>query len=148
MKLEQLVDMQIEMWKSQHQFKNEMRTSLTNQAAQLRNLKVQIGQMASLLNERQHDNLSSTSKVNPRREGIEHYKAITLRSGKELEKLRKAKEKDMEIGQSLRHEITQKPIEKGKESKSKAPSYNPLPNLIETFSSKTVEATRKKSLRK
>ena len=28
-------------------------------------------------------------------------------------------------------EITQKPIEKGKQSKSKAPSYNPLPDLTE-----------------
>ena len=85
-----------------------------------------MGQMASLLNERQHDNLSSTMEVNPRRKGIEHCKAITLRSGKELEGLRKAKEKDMEASKSSRPEITQKPVEKGKESKSKAPSYNPL----------------------
>ena len=49
-------------------------TQLNNQAAQLRNLEVQMGQMANLLTERQ-----------PRREGNEHVKAITLRSGKELE---------------------------------------------------------------
>ena len=42
-KLEQLADMQIEMWKSQHQFKNETKTSLANQEAQLRNLEVQMG---------------------------------------------------------------------------------------------------------
>ena len=42
-KLEQLADMQLEMWKSQHQFENETRTSLTNQAAKLRNLEVHMG---------------------------------------------------------------------------------------------------------
>ena len=111
-KLEQQADMQIEMWKSRHQFENETRTSLTNQAAQLRNLEVEICQMTSLLNERQHDNLPSTSEINPRREGIEHCKEITLRNGKELEGPRKAKEKDMEAGQSSSLEITQKPTEK------------------------------------
>ena len=73
------------MWKSQHQFENETRTSLNNQAAQLRNLEVQMGQMASLFNERQQGNLPSTSEVNPRRDGKEHHKAITLRSGKTVE---------------------------------------------------------------
>ena len=73
-----------------------------------------MGQMASLLNEKQHGNLSSTSKVNPRREGIEHCKVITLRSGREHEGLRKSNEKDMEVGQSSRLDITQKLVEKGK----------------------------------
>ena len=59
-------------------------TQLNNQAAQLRNLEVQMGQMANLLTERQPSSLPSNSKVNPRREGNEHVKAITLRSGKEL----------------------------------------------------------------
>ena len=40
--------------------------------------------MANLLTERQLGSLPSNSKVNPRREGNEHVKAITLRSGKEL----------------------------------------------------------------
>ena len=60
-------------------------TKLNNQAAQLRNLEVQMGQMASLLTERQRGALLSNSKVNPRQEGNEHVKAITLRSGKELQ---------------------------------------------------------------
>ena len=59
-------------------------TQLNNQAAQLRNLKVHMGQMANLLTERQSGSLPSNSEVNPRREGNEHVKAITLRSGKEL----------------------------------------------------------------
>ena len=40
--------------------------------------------MATLLTERQHGSLPSNSKVNPRREGNEHVKAVTLRSGREL----------------------------------------------------------------
>ena len=60
-------------------------TQLNNQAAQLRNLEVQIGQMANLLTERQSGSLPSNSEVNPRREGNEHVKAVTLRSGRELE---------------------------------------------------------------
>ena len=44
-----------------------------------------MGQMANLLIERQPGSLPSNSEVNPRRDGNEHVKAITLRSGKELE---------------------------------------------------------------
>ena len=40
--------------------------------------------MANLLTERQSGSLPSNSEVNPRREGNEHVKAVTLRSGKEL----------------------------------------------------------------
>ena len=60
-------------------------TQLNNQAAQLRNLEVQMGQMANLLIERQPGSLPSNSKVNPRRDGNEHVKAVMLRSCKELE---------------------------------------------------------------
>ena len=60
-------------------------TQLNNQAAQLRNLEVQMSQMANLLTERQSGSLPSNSEVNPRRYGNEHVKAVTLRSGKELE---------------------------------------------------------------
>ena len=50
--------------------------------------------MASLLCERQHGNLPSTSEVNLRREGKENCKAITLRSGKTLEQSVEAQEED------------------------------------------------------
>ena len=60
-------------------------TQLNNQVAQLRNLEVQMGQMANLLIERQPGSLPSNSEVNLRREGNEHVKAIMLRSGRELE---------------------------------------------------------------
>ena len=62
-----------------------MRNSLNNQVAQLSNLEVQMGQIASLFNERQQGNLPSTSEVNPMRDGKEHNKVITLRSGKMVE---------------------------------------------------------------
>ena len=60
-------------------------TQLNNQAAQLRSLEAQMGQMANLLTERQPGSLPSNSEVNPIREGNEHVKAVTLRSGKDLE---------------------------------------------------------------
>ena len=44
-----------------------------------------MGQMASLLAERQAGSLPSNSEVNPSGEGKEYCKAITLRSGRELE---------------------------------------------------------------
>ena len=51
-----------------------------------------MGQMASLLREGQQGNLPRTSEVNPRREGKEHCKAVTLRSGRTLETLVEAQE--------------------------------------------------------
>ena len=59
-------------------------TQLNNQVAQLRNLEVEMGHMATLLTERQQSSLPRNSEVNPRRGGKEHVKAITLRSGREL----------------------------------------------------------------
>ena len=59
-------------------------TQLNNQVAQLRNLKVQMGQMANLLTERQREALPSNSEVNLRRGDNEQVKAVILRSGKEL----------------------------------------------------------------
>ena len=53
-----------------------------------------MGQMDSLLSERQHGNLPSTSEVNLRREGKEHCKVVTLRSGKTLEQSVEAREED------------------------------------------------------
>ena len=92
--MEQLANMHMNMMKSHDKFENETRTSLNNQVTQLRNLEVQMGQMASLLSEWQHENLPSTSEVNLRREGKEHYKVVTLRSGKTLKQSVEAQEND------------------------------------------------------
>ena len=43
-----------------------------------------MGQIANILTERQQGSLPSNSEKNPRGEGKEHVKAITLRSGREL----------------------------------------------------------------
>ena len=84
----------MELSKSHAQFVNETRTSLTNQAAQLRNLESQMGQMTTMFNERQQGNLPRTSKMNPRRDGKEHCKTNTLRSGKTVEKSVQANDKE------------------------------------------------------
>ena len=59
-------------------------TQLNNQAAQLRNLEVKMGQMANLLTERRQGALLSNSEVNPRQEGNEHIKVVTLTGAKKL----------------------------------------------------------------
>ena len=61
----------------------DTQTNFQNQATQIRNLEVQVGQLANMLNGRQQGNLPSTTEVNPK----EQCKAITLRSGRELETL-------------------------------------------------------------
>ena len=69
--------------KQAQQLQNQS-TQLQNQGAQLRNLEVQIHQMATLLTQRQHRSLLRKFKVNPRHEGNEHVKVVTLRSDREL----------------------------------------------------------------
>ena len=59
-------------------------TQLNDQAAQLRNLEVKMGQMANMLIERLQSSLPRNSEINPRGEGKEYCKAITLRSGREV----------------------------------------------------------------
>ncbi|KAH9751859.1 hypothetical protein KPL71_014474 [Citrus sinensis] len=55
-----------------------------NHAAPLRNLKNQIGQLATAVSNRPQGSLPSNTE-NPRREGKEHYKVINLRSGNEVD---------------------------------------------------------------
>ena len=81
----ELRESHMEFIKKTRNFFNETRTNLNNQASQLRNLETRVRQLASMFNERQHGNLTSTSEVNPRRDGKEQCKSITLRSGKKLE---------------------------------------------------------------
>ena len=56
-------------------------TNFQNQATQIWNLEVQVGQLANMLNGHQQGNLPCTTEVNPK----EQCKAITLRSERELE---------------------------------------------------------------
>ncbi|XP_062100922.1 uncharacterized protein LOC133806851 [Humulus lupulus] len=57
---------------------------IQSQAASLRNLEIQMGQLANELRNRPQGTLPSDTKT-PRRDGKEQCKAITLRSGKNLE---------------------------------------------------------------
>ncbi|XP_062100696.1 uncharacterized protein LOC133806621 [Humulus lupulus] len=57
---------------------------IQSQAASLRNLEMQLGQLANELKNRPQGSLPSDTE-NPRRDGKEHCKAINLRSGKILE---------------------------------------------------------------
>ncbi|XP_039129088.1 uncharacterized protein LOC120265278 [Dioscorea cayenensis subsp. rotundata] len=98
---------------TQTQFMNETRTSLQNQSAQIRNLEVQLSQMAGMLTERQQGNLPSTSEANPRKSGNEQCSTITLRSGKELKMAEKKSESvDQKHEQDNReHNKSEAPIE-------------------------------------
>ena len=94
---------------------NETRTSLQNQSAQIRSLEVQISQMANMFSKRQQGNLPSTSKMNPKRDVKEHCKAITLRTGKELEtpvRIEKSNKDERKVSSP-----TQVPSEKNVEDK-------------------------------
>ncbi|XP_062100421.1 uncharacterized protein LOC133806320 [Humulus lupulus] len=66
--------------------KNE--AMIQSQATSLRNLENQVGQLANELRNRPHGTLPSDTE-NPRNVSKEHCKAITLRSGKELEHSKK-----------------------------------------------------------
>ncbi|KAH9672110.1 hypothetical protein KPL70_017603 [Citrus sinensis] len=59
------------------QFMTKTETTFQNQAASIRNLEVQVGQIANLLSSRQHSSLPSNTKTNPK----EQVNAIILRRG-------------------------------------------------------------------
>ena len=62
-------------------------TILQDQAASLKNLEVHVGQIASALSQHPQGTLPSKTEVDPvkQREGKEHVRSITLRSGRELD---------------------------------------------------------------
>lgn len=56
-----------------------------SQAASFRNFETQVEQLGSSINNKALGTLPSDTKANPKREGKEQDKAITLRNGKEIE---------------------------------------------------------------
>ena len=60
---------------------DNLETHISNIGATLKSLEVQIGQLATTINSQQKGNFRSNIEVNPK----EHFKAITLRSGKEIQ---------------------------------------------------------------
>ncbi|KAJ4724584.1 DNA-directed DNA polymerase [Melia azedarach] len=81
-------------------FMTKTETTLQNQAASIRNLEMQVGQLTSMMTERQQGSLPSNTETNPK----EQVKAITLRSGKQLEepqgKMKAQKEGQSEVSAS------------------------------------------------
>ena len=65
-------------------------TRFQNTEASIKNLETQIGQLAKMFSERTQGTLPSNTETNPR----EHVKAITIRSGKELEEVQPRKPLD------------------------------------------------------
>ncbi|KAL5573670.1 hypothetical protein UlMin_023267 [Ulmus minor] len=78
-------------------FIDETRANFRNQGASIRNLEHQVGEISKLLTERGQGALPSNTERNPR----EEVKAITLRSGKELEKSKEASKQAFEEATSV-----------------------------------------------
>ena len=99
-----------------------------------------MGQMASLLSERQHRNLPSTSEVNPTREGKKHCKAVTLRSGKTLEQSVEAQEEDenpagsekssAEVAQDAEKLVKKPVLETPEKVETQKPMYDEKPIVL------------------
>ena len=73
-------------------FINDTQANFKNQGASICNLEHQVGKISKFLTERTQGALPSNTERNPR----EHAKAITLRSGKELEQSRWASKQAIE----------------------------------------------------
>ena len=98
-----------------------MKVALRNQGASIHNLENQLGQISKMLSDRTPRSLPSNTETNPK----EHVKAITPRSGKELQ----IPEKDLKKGKEVEVEIWEKAVEKdeskGKELPSIPKDYQP-----------------------
>ncbi|KAL5560339.1 hypothetical protein UlMin_036550 [Ulmus minor] len=66
----------------------DIQANFRNQGASIRNLEHQVGEISKLLMERTQEALPNNTETNPK----EHEKAITFRSGKELEQSREVNE--------------------------------------------------------
>ncbi|KAH9671114.1 hypothetical protein KPL70_017227 [Citrus sinensis] len=71
------------------QFMTKTETTFQNQSASIQNLEVQVGQIANLLSSRQYGSLPSNTETNSK----EQVNVIILRSGKQLDELRKEAKK-------------------------------------------------------
>ena len=99
--------------------------------------------MANLLTKRQQGSLPSNSEVNPRREGKEHVKAITLQSGRELvamgqplmvremeiEEVDQASQKDQMQGEQPQEKKSVEESEKTKKIEKQADTDEPVAQI-------------------
>ncbi|XP_054813362.1 uncharacterized protein LOC129314007 [Prosopis cineraria] len=72
----------------------ETKATLTLHDTAIKNLEVQMGQLASQMNAMSRSNLPSDTIPNPKRDGKEECKAITLRSGMQLPEVLMPREKE------------------------------------------------------
>lgn len=79
---------------------------MQSQAVSLRNLENQIGQLATTMSNRTQGSLPSNTE-DPRRESKEHYKVISLRSGKHVDIPIEVTKNGMECN------LVKKPTQKG-----------------------------------
>ncbi|XP_071939988.1 uncharacterized protein [Coffea arabica] len=114
-----------------------------------RNVEVQIGQIASSLNNRNQGELPSKTEVNPK----EHVKAITLRSGKQLEdppmmEVEKDENEKQEEKQRNQEAIVEENSrEKSRENQPSSSANIPIPPAIPSYAKFLKEImTRKRKL--
>ncbi|XP_071924735.1 uncharacterized protein [Coffea arabica] len=122
---------------------------LDQRTTMYRNVEIQIGQIASALTNRNQGELPSKTEVNPK----EHVKAITLRSGKQLEdhpvvEVEKGESEKQEEKQRNQEAIVEENSrEKPRESQPSSSTTIPIPPILSyaTFLKKIM--TRKKKLK-
>ena len=100
---------------------------MVNLESTMKNLEVQLGQIANLVSGRVQGTLPSDTEKNPR----EHIKAITLRSGKELDEVVQPNEESSDTIEQVQQEVPKKEVPSEKSthelSKSKAKGVQKAP---------------------
>ena len=105
---------------------------MQSQAISLQTLETQVGQLDSLINNHTQGSLSSTIEINPKGEGNQRCKAITLRSGKELSNtIMKPELKERPLECESRVNEKKEQIQEDKKDKKSISGLNPYnPPLV------------------
>lgn len=97
------------------QYMQKMDVIIQSQNASMRALEMQMGQLASALNNCPQGSLPSNTEPNPNNEKGDHYKVITLRSGKEIDGNTKKVEEEVTIEYKTNEEsdkvVSEEPID-------------------------------------
>lgn len=85
---------------TEHRMQNQ-ESFMKNQDATVKNLEVQLGQLANIASRKVQGTIPSATEKNPR----EHVKAVTLRSWKELEEGVKTSDDPYKLEDSVLHNV-------------------------------------------